>query len=313
MPTVTVTIPTHNREDLLPNAVDSVLNQTYGDFELIVCDDGSRDRTPDYMASLTDPRIRYLRHPENIGKSNNMRSGFDAAQGKYFIKFDDDDRLTPTFLAATVAVLDQHPQVDFVGTDHWIIDIHNQRDIAQTDANSRKWGRSRLAEGIVEDLPKVTFVDQSFQIGATLFRRSALQDVDYMRPNLQNCEDNDLLVRLAIAGKTGYYLPQRLMEYRVHAGQQGLGRAVRYLSDQVAYLENFRFDTASLEAVRQARLAETQLVLGLRLVESGAVIEGRDYLQQGRSHNPRKAWIGQVLSHCPVPVRRFAFNALRQS
>jgi glycosyltransferase involved in cell wall biosynthesis len=51
-----------------------------------------------------------------------MISGFQAAQGEYFIKFDDDDRLTPEFLSKTVAVLEAHPHIDWVSTDHWVID-----------------------------------------------------------------------------------------------------------------------------------------------------------------------------------------------
>ncbi|MEC4815823.1 MAG: glycosyltransferase family 2 protein, partial [Scytonema sp. PMC 1069.18] len=121
MPKVSVCIPTFNRINLLPVAIDSVLQQTYQDFELIVCDDGSVDGTPEFMSQYTDSRIKYIRHPQNIGKSNNMRSGFDAATGEYFIKFDDDDRLTPEFLARTSVILDKDPSIDFVGTDHWVI------------------------------------------------------------------------------------------------------------------------------------------------------------------------------------------------
>jgi cellulose synthase/poly-beta-1,6-N-acetylglucosamine synthase-like glycosyltransferase len=65
-----------------------------------------------------------------------MRSGFEAASGEYFIKFDDDDRLTPDFLARTVAILDKDSSISFVGTDHWIIDINNVRDETK---NSRKF------------------------------------------------------------------------------------------------------------------------------------------------------------------------------
>jgi glycosyltransferase involved in cell wall biosynthesis len=311
MPKVSVTIPTHNRRQLLAIAVDSVLRQTFDDFELLVCDDGSTDDTPAWMASLTDERVRYIRHPQNIGKSNNMRSGFEAAQGEYFIKFDDDDRITPGFLAKTVAVLDQHPEVDFVGTDHWIIDITNTRQLAATEENCQRWKRHMLAEGKVDDLLTVTFLRQSFQIGATLFRRQALADVGYMRPDLQNCEDNDLLVRLAIAGKQAYYLPERLMEYRVHAGQQGLGRAIQYLRDEIQYLQYFQFDVEKLETTRQRRLAETQLALGLRLVEAGQITEGRQLIQAGRSCSGQKARAGLLLSYLPTGLRKMAFSALR--
>jgi len=323
MVTVSVCIPTYNRQNLLPWAIESVLQQTFQDWELVICDDGSTDQTPQIVAQYQQQpggdRIRYVRHDRNIGKSNNMRSGFIAATGQYFIKFDDDDRLCPEFLAQTVGILQQNRELAFVGTDHWLIDIHNQRQPEASDRNSQAWGRMDLPPGEVEDLLKVVFVRQSFQVGATLFRRSALEAVDFMRANLGNCEDNDLLVRLALGGHRGYYLPQRLMEYRMHGEQAGLNRAIPYLEDKLRYLEFFQFDRGDLEQVRRSRLVETQGLLGLRLVERGQGSDrprGRALLRQvqqtGGKTLGRKAWVGLMLSRLPQPLRRWAFWALRQ-
>lgn len=312
MPKVSVSIPTFNRVNLLPFAIDSVLNQSEQDFELIICDDGSSDRTPELMSQYTDNRIKYIRHQQNIGKSNNMRSGFDAATGEYFIKFDDDDRLTPNFLASTAAILAQDSSIDFVGTDHWIIDINNVRDEVKTQENSHRWGRKNLPAGVVNNLLEVVFIQQSFQVGATLFRRKTLQELGYMQPNMQNCEDNDLFVRLALAGKKGYYLPELLMEYRYHAEQQGINRAIPYLFDKIQYLENYKFESEKLEKVRKNRLTETQLLLGLRLIEKGETQKGRELVLAGQSFSTAKAWTGLALSLLPVGLRGKAFNALRQ-
>ncbi|MBW4450310.1 MAG: glycosyltransferase family 2 protein [Spirirestis rafaelensis WJT71-NPBG6] len=311
MPKVTVSIPTFNRVNLLPFAIESVLKQFYEDFELIVCDDGSSDGTPELMSQYTDSRIKYIRHPQNIGKSNNMRSGFEAATGEYFMKFDDDDRLNSDFLARTVAILDKDSSISFVGTDHWIIDINNVRDEGKTQENSRFWGRKSLSEGVVDNLLEVVFVKQSFQIGATLFRRQTLQELGYMLPNMQNCEDNDLFVRLALAGKKGYYLPELLMEYRVHAEQQGINRAIPYFTDKLQYLESYKFESEKLEKIRQNRLAETQLLLGLRLIETGETQKGRKLVLAGKSFSTAKAWTGLGLSVLPVGLRGKAFELVR--
>ncbi|NEO83109.1 MAG: glycosyltransferase [Spirulina sp. SIO3F2] len=310
MPKVSICIPTYNRSHLLPIAIASVLTQTDADWELLVCDDGSTDATPEVMASYQDdPRIRYLRHEHNIGKSNNMRSGYLAAEGQYFLKFDDDDGLTPEFLAQTVSVLATNPHVDFVGTDHWIIDEHNQRDLDATIANSKFWKRHKLPAGVVKNLLKQVFVHQSFQVGATLFRTAALQDVDFMRPDLQNCEDNDLLVRLALAGKVGYYLPERLMEYRRHPEQTSRSRALRYLEDKAQYLRYFQFEDMHLEQVRRNRLQDTELQLGLRLIEVGQTQRGRALLQEKPG---RKAQVGRSLAYLPLPLRQWCFARIRQ-
>ncbi|MBX9256554.1 glycosyltransferase family 2 protein [Desmonostoc muscorum CCALA 125] len=312
MPKITVCIPTFNRISLLPYAIDSVFNQSEQDFELIICDDGSTDGTPELMSEYTDHRIKYIRHPQNIGKSNNMRSGFDAARGEYFIKFDDDDRITPDFLASTAAILDQDSSIDFVGTDHWIIDINNNRDESKTQENSDCWGRNNLSAGVVDNLLEVVFINQSFQIGATLFRRQTLQELGFVLPNMQNCEDNDLFVRLALAGKKGYYLPELLMEYRYHREQQGINRAIPFLFDKIRYLESYKFESEELEKIRQYRLKETQLLLGLRLIEKGETQQGRELVLAGQSFSTVKAWTGLGLSLLPLGLRGKAFNVLRQ-
>ena len=311
MSIVSVCIPTFNRKELLAIAIDSVLRQTHQDFELIICDDGSTDGTSETMAQLTDRRIHYIRHPQNIGKSNNMISGFKAATGQYFIKFDDDDRLTPSFLEKTSQLLDKNPQIDFVGTDHWVIDSNNVRNESLTQLNSQKWGRSELPQGMVDNLIEITFVKQSFQIGATLFRRNVLDEFGYMRSNIQNCEDNDLLVRLALAGKQAYYLPERLMEYRVHAEQQGLDRAIPYLKDKLNSLESFHFESEGIEKVRCDRLLETKLLLGLRLIQIGDTQEGRSLISQGQSASPIKAQIGLALSLLPVNLQQKVLTVLK--
>lgn len=319
MPKISVCIPTCNRVDLLASAIASVLDQTYTDFELIVCDDGSTDSTPLLMSEFVvacgagrHRRIRYIRHRQNIGKSNNMRSGFAAARGEYFIKFDDDDRLSAQFLERTSAILDKNPSIDFVSTDHWAIDINNNIDENQTKLNSQRWGRTELSAGIVEDLLATVFLRQSLQIGATLFRRTALESVGFLRPNWQNCEDNDLFVRLAIAEKKCYYLPELLMEYRFHAGQQGCDRAIPYLSDKLRYLTSYEFESEKLETVRLQRIAETQLALGLRLIEVGETAKGRRMVRSGKSVSEAKMWAGLGLSLLPEKWRGRAFAAVRE-
>ncbi len=299
---------------MLASAIASVLDQTYTDFELIVCDDGSTDSTALLMSEFVagDRPIRYIRHPQHIGKSNNMRSGFAAARGEYFIKFDDDDRLSAQFLERTSAILDKDASIDFVSTDHWVIDLKNNIDENQTKLNSQRWGRTELSAGIIEDLLATVFVRQSLQIGATLFRRSALEDVGFLRPNWQNCEDNDLFVRLAIAGQKCYYLPELLMEYRLHAQQQGVDRAIPYLSDKLRYLTSYEFDSLKLETVRLQRMGETQLALGLRLIEVGETAKGRRMVRAGKSVSEAKMWAGLGLSLLPLKWRRRAFEVVRE-
>ena len=311
MPKISVCIPTFNRAHFLPEAIASVQAQGESDWELIVCDDGSRDETYQVMARIEDPRIRYIRHPQNIGKSNNMRSGYEAATGKYFVKFDDDDRLMPDFLAKMSRVLDENPSAGLVGSDHWVMDEKGKIQHEWSEINSEKWGRSKLKSGMLPDILNQVFVIQSLQIGSTLWRSDALKDLDYMRQDWQNCEDNDLFVRFALSGRSAYYLNERLMAYRFHAEQQGIDRAIPYLSDKLNYLDAYRFEDINIESIRRSRFSETQLLLGLRLIEQGETDRGRELVRLGRSASESKAIAGLILSYLPKSFRGSAFRLVR--
>lgn len=314
MPKVSVCIPTYNRCDLLNYAIKSALHQTYSDLELIICDDGSTDETPQLIEGLNDLRIRYIQHPQNIGRSRNMRSGFEAAVGEYFVKFDDDDALTPEFLEKTIAILEADANLDFVCTDHWIVDRHHQRIESATRENSEKWGKNKLPAGIISDLLTETFIHQSLQVGSTLFRRQALSDIDYMRSQADGCEDFDLFVRLALAGKQGAFLPELLMEYRIHSGQTSLKQDIHFLQAKQFCLESYHFATSELEWVRLEKLALIQQTLGLRLLEQGNSQDGRQLLRESerRLGKSMKTKIGWLLSYFPLGLRQSAFQLFRQ-
>lgn len=314
-PKVSICVPTYNRAAILPYAVESVLNQTYTDFELLICDDASPDNTAEVVSQWSDPRIRYLRHPQNIQRSRNMRSGYEAAKGDYFIKFDDDDALTPTFLEKAIAVLDTQPKVDFVCTDHWIINAHNERDEAATAANSEKWGKDRLGEGIVADLLEETFVHQSLQVGSSLFRKSSLEAVDFMRFEADGCEDFDLLVRCALAGQTAYFIPEKLMEYRIHGGQNSLNQDIHFLKAKSFCLDSYRFEQRpELEKMRIGKLNGLKQVLAMRLIEKGDMQQGRMLIEELKTAGAlsSRAKVGQVLSYLPKWARQMVFNGFRQ-
>lgn len=313
-PKVSVCIPTYNRADILPYAVNSVLNQTYSDFELIICDDASQDHTAKVVSQWSDSRIRYIRHPQNIQRSRNMRSGYDAAMGEYFIKFDDDDALTPTFLEKAIAVLEANSQIDFVCSDHWVINARNERDQSATAANSAKWGKDRL-DGAIEDLLYETLVKQSLQVGSSLFRKRSLEAVDFMRFEADGCEDFDLLVRCAIADQTAYFLPERLMEYRFHGGQTSLKQDIHFLSAKSSCLAGYHFPKRpELEKFRLSSLQNLKQVLAMRLIEKGETHEGRKLIAELRQVGTlsNRAKVGQVLSYLPAWVRQMVFTGFRQ-
>jgi len=105
-PRVSVIIPTYNRVGVLYYALNSVLNQTMQDFEVFVVDDASTDKTPEYVASITDPRVHYIRLPTNRFAAAARNAGMERARGGYIAFLDSDDQWWPTKLEKQVALLD---------------------------------------------------------------------------------------------------------------------------------------------------------------------------------------------------------------
>lgn len=122
-PTISVIIPTYNRAHLLGRAIQSVLEQTYRDFEIIVVDDGSTDNTEEVVKSFNDERIRYIRRERNKGGAAARNTGIKAARGEYIAFQDSDDEWSPQKLEKQMAVFKRAPlNVGVVYTGFWRIE-----------------------------------------------------------------------------------------------------------------------------------------------------------------------------------------------
>ena len=114
-PKVTVAMVTCNAQRFVSEAIESVLAQDFRDFELLVCDDASTDRTWDLVTGFRDPRIRAFRHPANIGEYPNRAHALAQARGEYLIFIDGDDYLYPHGLGFMCGMLDRFPAAAFAG------------------------------------------------------------------------------------------------------------------------------------------------------------------------------------------------------
>ncbi len=106
---VSIIIPTYNRARILGRAINSVLEQTYANWELIVVDDGSSDFTPQVVESFRDDRIRYV-HQENKGHQSAKNHGMEETRGEWITYIDDDDTFRPDFLKTTLSFIEQNPK-----------------------------------------------------------------------------------------------------------------------------------------------------------------------------------------------------------
>lgn len=111
MPRVTVLMPTYNVAPWVEEAIRSVLNQTYKDFELLVIDDASTDDTISRVRAFNDPRIRVAAFPNNVGLADNLNRGLDITETELVARMDGDDIAEPDWLETGIKVLDDHPEV----------------------------------------------------------------------------------------------------------------------------------------------------------------------------------------------------------
>lgn len=185
-PKVSVVIPTYNRAHFLGQAVRSVLDQTFGDFELIVIDDGSTDKTQDALRDVGDKRVRVLAR-DHGGISAALNEGIRVARGVYIARLDSDDLWLPHMLASLVPVLDRCPEIGAVYAETQEID---------EERNPLPFGRGIPERFPGESLRSLLYEDYTASI-TTVIRRSCFACVGFYDESLKTGEDWDLALRIA--------------------------------------------------------------------------------------------------------------------
>jgi glycosyltransferase involved in cell wall biosynthesis len=115
-PRISILMPVYNVQDYVREAVESILNQTYTDFELLILDDCSTDKTANIISQFQDKRIRYHRNETNLGLSENLNGGIRMSKGEFLARMDGDDISMPTRLEKQVEILDKYPEIGICGT-----------------------------------------------------------------------------------------------------------------------------------------------------------------------------------------------------
>lgn len=163
-PKVTVIIPTFNRPWQLKRAIESVLSQSFVDFELLVLDDCSDDETRFVVSGFSDERIVYIRHPSNLGFSGNWTYGVKVAKGEYISILGDDDYYRPDFILNRINVFNMSPDVTAVAGD---FDCHDAGGIKIRRSKSLPSDDAYFSDGNLVDLA-LGSVGEWFN-GATLY------------------------------------------------------------------------------------------------------------------------------------------------
>jgi glycosyltransferase involved in cell wall biosynthesis len=207
-PNVSVVIPTYNRSKLLRKTVQSVLDQSFKDYEILVVNNSSTDDTKEMLESLGDPRIRVLDilNQGVIAKSRNL--GMRNARGEYIAFLDDDDLWLSEKLEKQVGYLEKHPEYDLIYSPVWTIDENDARK------EYLEIKRSPTEGNIFYELVRGNYISTL----TVLMRKSLLSEIGFFgeNPALRSIEDYDYWLRIALKKQIGF-INEPLALYRVHS------------------------------------------------------------------------------------------------
>ena len=210
LPFVTVFTPNYNKSKYLQETVESVLQQTYTNFEYIIVDDCSTDESWDIIRAYAskDERIRAYRNDENlkIVKTRNKGFQYSSKEAKYYAIIDSDDVSTPERLEKQVAFLEENPQYGLIGSDTIVI-----------DEESKEIGYRKYASSDLEIRKVITRLNPIAQ-SSVLIRKQAIQDVGYYDEKWNVCQDYDYWLRIGIDWKLKNF-NKPLIKYRLSGTQ----------------------------------------------------------------------------------------------
>jgi len=184
-PKITILMSVYNGEKYLREAVDSILNQTFKNFEFIIINDGSTDKTEEILKDYNDSRIKIYKNKRNLGVAKSLNVGLKMAKGEYIARQDSDDISTPKRLAVQADFLDRHPAYAVVGVFPKVINEISDKI---------RYGQRPIKD---IDIRKTLKTKNCIVHGSAMIRMRCLHDVGLYDESMANSEDYELWLRLA--------------------------------------------------------------------------------------------------------------------
>lgn len=203
MPYVTVLMSVYNAGDYLVQAIQSILEQSFRNFEFLIINDASTDRSREIILSFNDPRIVLVDNANNIGLTRSLNKGLKLARGRYIARMDADDIAMPERLKKQVDFLDAHPDYGLVGT---YFQLYPSGKIMRVPVQD-------------EEIRTFMLFSNTFAHPSVMFRKELVDRYQlYYNEELLAAQDEELWYRMSKYGKI-YNLPEVLLQYRVHPDQ----------------------------------------------------------------------------------------------
>jgi glycosyltransferase involved in cell wall biosynthesis len=246
MPTVSVIVPNYNHARYLRQRIQSVLGQTFQDFELILLDDCSSDESQAILREYTaDPRVRLEFNEKNSGSTfKQWNKGVRLARGKYVWIAESDDYAEPQFLERLVSRLDAEPNAVFCNCRSWRVSAEGEiiefLDSWVADLDAQKWTVDHLADGREECRKYLIRCNTIPNASSVVFRKDVYERVGGADESLIYCGDWKLWASMALAGGTIAYVGQPLNYYRWHESSVRV-KSQRLGMDAAEYLQVVRW------------------------------------------------------------------------
>lgn len=317
METVFIGIPTLNRPNLVRKTIQSVLDQTYTDFKVVVSDnvsDGNAaDSIEEFMRDLNDTRFTFHRQAVNEGEYGQGRYFIREAAGHdFFMMLHDDDVLNPDYLEKAIGALKQNSSAAFFVANPFLINEQGDTSTADTKAYLASHGRTEREEGEFEAL-SLHLLCGFTPISGTLFRTAALEDSGFVD---ENCQGNypfecDVFLLLGERGAKGWFSREKLLAFRFHQGSMrnymGLMENRTLVERLIFLFSRTRFSGANerRRKIVLSRLYRAKSLLTLRDGDTGAC---RDYIIKALQENVRspRAWaLAPLILFMPRPLKHF--------
>lgn len=268
-PNVSVIIPTYNREILIKDAINSVLVQTFQDFEIVVIDDGSTDNTKNVVESYNDSRIKYF-YQQNAGLNAARNAGIRESCGKYIAYLDSDDIWESVKLEKQVKILEKFPEIGLVYCGSSLID-ENNKNIGKRPLISYK--------GNVFD--KIIRYNFLYNGSIVLFRRECLEKVGLFDEHTVRMTDWEFYLRFAIYYNF-YGIPEYLIRYRVH--NQTMTNDFKLFENSGFQIIDKTFAISDIDKkhmkLKKTAYAMRYRYLGRRYFDNNLMFESREYFKK---------------------------------
>jgi glycosyltransferase involved in cell wall biosynthesis len=205
-PTISVLMSVHNGENYLEEAIESILNQTYPDFELIIINDFSTDSSFEIIKKFADKRIVLIENDHNIGLTKSLNKGLKIAKGEYIARMDADDISEINRFEKQIDVLQKNPDYTVVGSNIFLID-DTGLIIEQI----------KYPETTEENLGNI-FFDNTIVHSSAMFRKDFVMSLGGYNEEYSKSQDYDLWLNIIENGGLLYNIQESLLKYRIHAG-----------------------------------------------------------------------------------------------